>query len=66
MTDDLTLPADHLPVAEKRETWRAGLTLIRLARRTFALMVLLNVLATLAGLGGPWLLGKIVDAVVSG
>jgi ATP-binding cassette, subfamily C, bacterial len=66
MTDDLTLQADHLPVAAKRETWRAGLTLIRLARRTFALMVLLNVLATLAGLGGPWLLGKIVDAVVSG
>jgi ATP-binding cassette subfamily C protein len=66
MADDPTLPDGHLPVATKRETWRAGLKLIRLARRTFALMVLLNVLATLAGLGGPWLLGKIVDAVVSG
>ncbi|WP_328989296.1 ABC transporter ATP-binding protein/permease [Kribbella sp. NBC_01245] len=65
MADDPT-PDGHLPVATKRETWRAGLKLIRLARRTFALMVLLNVLATLAGLGGPWLLGEIVDAVVSG
>ncbi len=55
-----------LPVATKRDTWRAGLQLIRLARRTFALMVLLNVLATVAGLAGPWLLGQIVDAVVSG
>ncbi|WBQ05067.1 ABC transporter ATP-binding protein [Kribbella sp. CA-293567] len=66
MADDLTLPDGHLPVATKRQTWRAGLELIRLARRTFALMVLLNVLATVAGLGGPWLLGKIIDTVVNG
>ncbi|WP_432949316.1 ABC transporter ATP-binding protein [Kribbella sp. CA-253562] len=66
MADDPIVPDGHLPVATKRETWRAGLSLIRLARRTFALMVLLNVLATVAALGGPWLLGKIVDAVASG
>ncbi|ONI69826.1 multidrug ABC transporter ATP-binding protein [Kribbella sp. ALI-6-A] len=66
MAGDPIGPDGHLPVATKRETWRAGLSLIRTARRTFALMVLLNVLATVAALGGPWLFGKIVDAVASG
>ncbi|HEX8344968.1 MAG TPA: ABC transporter ATP-binding protein [Actinoplanes sp.] len=32
-------------------------------RRTVTLMLLLNALAAIAGLGGPWLLGRIIDTV---
>ncbi|QTZ94196.1 ABC transporter ATP-binding protein [Streptomyces auratus] len=55
-----------LPVAAAAATRRAALRLIRLDRRAFALMLLLNSLAAVAGLAGPWLLGRIVDAVRDG
>ncbi|MFG2862365.1 ABC transporter ATP-binding protein [Streptomyces sioyaensis] len=63
-----TAPPDGaaLPVAAAAATRRAALRLIRLDRRAFALMLVLNSLAAVAGLAGPWLLGRIVDAVRDG
>ncbi|MEV4015035.1 ABC transporter ATP-binding protein [Nonomuraea angiospora] len=55
-----------LPVAEPARVRRAVLRLIRLDGRAFAAMIALNALAAAAGLAGPWLLGRIVDAVKSG
>ncbi|MGV9376045.1 ABC transporter ATP-binding protein [Nonomuraea sp. NPDC003707] len=55
-----------LPVAEPARVRRAALRLIRLDGRAFAAMIALNALAAVAGLAGPWLLGRIVDAVKSG
>ncbi|MDT5043314.1 MAG: hypothetical protein QOE51_4299 [Actinoplanes sp.] len=55
-----------LPIADQRLVTRAALGLIGADRRTVALMVSLNSLAALAGLGAPWLLGRIIDAVTGG
>jgi ATP-binding cassette subfamily C protein len=55
----------QLPVAGVREVRRAAARLIAVDRRAFVLVVVLNVLATLAGLAGPWLLGRIIDTVTS-
>jgi ABC-type multidrug transport system fused ATPase/permease subunit len=52
-----------LPVADQRMVGRAALRLLAAERRTVALMVGLNSLAALAALGGPWLLGRIIDTV---
>lgn len=52
-----------LPIADQRRVLRAALRLLAADRRTVALMVFLNALAALAALGGPWLLGRIIDAV---
>jgi ABC-type multidrug transport system fused ATPase/permease subunit len=52
-----------LPVADQRTVGRAALRLVRAERGTVALMVGFNALAALASLGGPWLLGRIIDAV---
>ncbi|MFI5934587.1 ABC transporter ATP-binding protein [Actinoplanes sp. NPDC051494] len=55
-----------LPVAGTRLVVRAALRLVRADRRTVVLMVALNSLAAIASLGGPWLLGRIIDAVTTG
>lgn len=55
-----------LPVAARAATRRAALRLIRPDRTAFTLMLALNALAAGAGLAGPWLLGRIVDAVRAG
>ncbi|MFI0903531.1 ABC transporter ATP-binding protein [Streptomyces sioyaensis] len=55
-----------LPVAAAAATRRAALRLIRLDGRAFTVMLVLNSLAAGAGLAGPWLLGRIVDAVRDG
>jgi ABC-type multidrug transport system fused ATPase/permease subunit len=52
-----------LPVADQRMVGRAALRLLAAERRTVTLMIGLNALAALAALGGPWLLGRIIDAV---
>ena len=52
-----------LPVADPRLVRRAALRMIASDRRTVTLMLLLNALAAIAGLGGPWLLGRIIDTV---
>ncbi|WP_233645663.1 ABC transporter ATP-binding protein [Streptomyces sp. BSE6.1] len=56
----------HLPVAERTDVRRAAAGLVRADRRSFAVVLGLNALAALAGLAGPWLLGRIVDEVRAG
>ncbi|MBL7253890.1 ABC transporter ATP-binding protein [Paractinoplanes lichenicola] len=55
-----------LPVADQRQVARATLRLIAADRRSMTAVTVLNVLAALAGLGGPWLLGRIIDTVAEG
>ncbi|MGW4645853.1 ABC transporter ATP-binding protein [Kitasatospora sp. NPDC004289] len=55
-----------LPVATPRETRRAAAALLREDGRALGGVTALNGLAALVGLAGPWLLGRIVDAVVKG
>lgn len=52
-----------LPIADQRMVGRAALRLLAADRRSVAAMIALNSLAALAGLGAPWLLGRIIDAV---
>jgi ATP-binding cassette subfamily C protein len=56
----------QLPVAERTDVRRAAAGLVRADRRSFAVVLGLNALAALAGLAGPWLLGRIVDEVRGG
>ncbi|MEU6101519.1 ABC transporter ATP-binding protein [Streptomyces flaveolus] len=56
----------QLPVAERTAVRRAMAGLVRADRRAFAALLGLNALAALAGLAGPWLLGRIVDEVRAG
>ncbi len=55
-----------LPIADQRLVTRAALRLLAADRGTVTVMIVLNALAALAGLGGPWLLGRIIDTVTSG
>ncbi|MFI7599823.1 ABC transporter ATP-binding protein [Actinoplanes sp. NPDC049681] len=55
-----------LPVAGTAHLRRAAARLLRVERRTVVWMVLLNASAAVAALGGPWLLGRIVDTVAAG
>ncbi|MER5719826.1 ABC transporter ATP-binding protein [Streptomyces sp. NPDC002132] len=58
--------AGRLPVAGPGEVRRAVGRLVRADGRAFAVVLALNSLAAAAGLAGPWLLGRIVDAVREG
>ncbi|MFE4724332.1 ABC transporter transmembrane domain-containing protein, partial [Streptomyces sp. NPDC056728] len=58
--------AGQLPIAEPSHLRRAALELIRREARAFAGLIVLNALAVGAGLVGPWLLGRIIDAVKAG
>src|SRR5690606_27366618 len=49
------------PVASSRRTVAAARSLIRTDGRALLGVVLLNCLAAVAGLAGPWLLARIVD-----
>ncbi len=60
------MTAGSLPVAEPARVRRAALRLIRADGRAFAGLVALYALASLAGLVGPWMLGRIVDEVRAG
>ncbi|GAB3970081.1 hypothetical protein GCM10027615_25700 [Plantactinospora veratri] len=55
-----------LPVADLATVRRAGRDLIGRDRRAVAVILVLHIAATLAGLAAPWLLGVIVDQVVAG
>nr|WP_205693669.1 ABC transporter ATP-binding protein [Cellulomonas sp. IC4_254] len=55
-----------MPVADAPALRRHTAALLRRHRRGLGVVVLLHVLAATAGLAGPWLLGRLVDAVVSG
>ncbi|GID91611.1 ABC transporter ATP-binding protein [Amorphoplanes digitatis] len=56
----------ELPVAGRAHVRRAVAGLIRDDRGAVAQMVLFNALAAIAGLAGPWLLGRIIDTVTAG
>ena len=55
-----------LPIADQRTVAGAAARLIGADRRAVAVMLGLNSLAALAGLGGPYLLGRIIDSVAAG
>ncbi|MFF9811072.1 ABC transporter ATP-binding protein [Streptomyces coeruleorubidus] len=57
---------EHLPVAERADVRRALLDLVRADTRAFTTVLGLNALAALAGLAGPWLLGRMIDDVRAG
>ncbi|MCV2395488.1 ABC transporter ATP-binding protein/permease [Actinotalea sp. M2MS4P-6] len=56
----------RLPIADPTMLREHTAALLRRHGRALALVLVLHVLAALAGLAGPWLLGRIVDAVGSG
>lgn len=56
----------RLPVADRTELRAQVGALLHRHRRTLAAVLVLHALAALAGLAGPWLLGRIVDAVDAG
>lgn len=58
--------AGALPVAGRRAVRRAVLRLVRLERRGFTGLLVLNALTAGTGLLAPWLVGRIVDEVQSG
>ncbi|MFI8537624.1 ABC transporter ATP-binding protein [Streptomyces aquilus] len=55
----------HLPIATAGDVRHAAHRLIRADRTAFAATLVLNAAAAVAGLGGPWLLGRIIDEVRS-
>nr|WP_296068232.1 ABC transporter ATP-binding protein [uncultured Actinoplanes sp.] len=55
-----------LPVADQRTVGRAALRLIAADRGAVSIMIGLAALAAVAGLGGPWLLGRVIDTVGAG
>jgi ABC-type multidrug transport system fused ATPase/permease subunit len=59
-------PAGKLPVATPADVRAEAGRLFRRHRRPLVISVALNVLAAVAGLAGPYLLGRIVDAVLAG
>lgn len=56
----------RLPLAGPADVRRAAAELVRADRRAFAGVLALNGLAAVAGLAGPWLLGRIIDEVRDG
>ncbi len=56
----------NLPAADQRQVGRAAWRLVTADRRSVVTMIVLNSLAALAALGGPWLLGRIIDQVAAG
>ncbi|MFF5535071.1 ABC transporter ATP-binding protein [Streptomyces cinerochromogenes] len=62
----MTSAQTPLPVAGRAAVRRAAARLVAADRRAFAGALLLNALASAAGLAGPWLVGRIVDEVRAG
>ncbi|GGX21691.1 multidrug ABC transporter ATP-binding protein [Streptomyces malachitofuscus] len=60
------MSGERLPLAGPADVRRAAVGLVRADRRAFAGVLALNGLAALAGLAGPWLLGRIIDEVRDG
>jgi ABC-type multidrug transport system fused ATPase/permease subunit len=57
------MSATALPIASQRRVARAALRLIAADRPAVVGMTVLNAFAALAALGGPFLLGRVIDAV---
>ncbi|MFG2636235.1 ABC transporter ATP-binding protein [Streptomyces sp. NPDC048362] len=62
----MTTEGSLLPVADRAGVRRTGARLVRSDGRAFGAALALNALAAGAGLVGPWLVGRIVDAVRAG
>ncbi|MFI1418773.1 ABC transporter ATP-binding protein [Streptomyces sp. NPDC020731] len=60
------MSGERLPLAGPADVRRASVGLVRADGRAFAGVLALNTLAAVAGLAGPWLLGRIVDEVRGG
>ncbi|MFF6813995.1 ABC transporter ATP-binding protein [Streptomyces sp. NPDC012403] len=60
------MSGERLPLAGPADVRRASVELMRTDGRAFAGVLALNALAAVAGLAGPWLLGRIVDEVRDG
>ena len=56
----------RLPVADRTVLRAQTAGLLRAHRRPLSIVLVLHSLAAVAGLAGPWLLGRIVDAVRAG
>jgi ATP-binding cassette subfamily C protein len=63
---DVSESPGRLPVAAPADVRRAAGRLVRADGRAFTLVLVLNALAAVAGLAGPWLLGRIIDEVRAG
>ncbi|SNX64153.1 ATP-binding cassette subfamily C protein [Streptomyces sp. TLI_55] len=57
------MTSGHLPIATATDVRHAAQRLIRADRTAFTTTLALNATAAIAGLGGPWLLGRIIDEV---
>lgn len=57
------MAVSQLPVADTRSVWQAARRLLGRERRAVAVMLALNGLAAVAGLIGPWLLGRMINAI---
>lgn len=66
MTAQTETAPGRLPIAGPAEVRRAAVRLMGQDGRAVAAMLTLNGLAAAAGLGGPWLLGRIIDDVRGG
>ncbi|MFD5434865.1 ABC transporter ATP-binding protein [Kitasatospora sp. NPDC127067] len=66
MTAQTETAPGRLPIAGPAEVRRAAVNLMRQDGRAVAVTLTLNGLAAAAGLGGPWLLGRIIDDVRGG
>ncbi|MFE3993917.1 ABC transporter ATP-binding protein [Streptomyces goshikiensis] len=66
MTAQTETASRRLPIAGPAEIRRAAVRLMGQDGRAIAAMLILNGLAAAAGLGGPWLLGRIIDDVRGG
>ncbi|MBG0564247.1 ABC transporter ATP-binding protein [Actinoplanes aureus] len=55
-----------LPIADQRTVRAAAVRLVAADRRAVAGLITVSSLAALAALGGPWLLGRIIDTVAAG
>ncbi|MEV6580867.1 ABC transporter ATP-binding protein [Streptomyces sp. NPDC051582] len=66
MTAQTETAPGGLPIAGPAEVRRAAVRLMGQDGRAVAVMLTLNGLAAAAGLGGPWLLGRIIDDVRGG
>ncbi|MFF7983918.1 ABC transporter ATP-binding protein [Streptomyces sp. NPDC007901] len=60
------MTTSQLPVAGRPAVRRAAVRLVQADRAAFAVALLLNAAAAATGLAGPWLVGRIVDAVRAG
>lgn len=65
MTSGTGSQAGHLPVADPAAARRAAGRLVRRYRGAVTWILVVNGLATAAGLVGPWLVGSIIDVVES-